>query len=54
MVGLESFEISAIGLKVRCSASELQSHYLGRAGWNQTNVDRVKADYSIIELQPQN
>lgn len=26
---------------------------LGRAGGNQTLVDRLKADYSIIELQPQ-
>lgn len=25
---------------------------LGRAGGNQTLVDRLKADYSIIELQP--
>ena len=24
----------------------------GRAGGNQTLVDRLKADYSIIELQP--
>ncbi|MFI5407122.1 MAG: hypothetical protein ACHQ1D_11515, partial [Nitrososphaerales archaeon] len=26
---------------------------LGRAARNQTLVDRLKADYSIIELQPQ-
>lgn len=37
-------------LHYRAPVSTLKK--LGRAGGNQTLVDRLKADYSIIELQP--